>query len=585
MDVLALWPRPGYLGKLRRKASTLQSSCWELSWKRKCVFDWAGQSYCWLAFFSDPFRIGCWVCHRAGGKCQHSKFQVQSHNAVQVSNLIAHAKSKVHRDSVQKLLDSHALGRAANPRPDVEEADVGIASGLTDSVPRIDKWVSALDLLVARAGYQRQRNHVECQSIGSALVPGRDSCPRVVKQMYECLRSQLDATDLQYMKTAVKSSIALDKGGDHLVVYARCLVPEGVYDFFVGLDDNATPDDSQPDASRAVLRSLKNVLQRACTVRQASRRVESIYSGPDDAVCEQTFSHFCRSVVSLVADGGPNEQRALYEASPLATTLSDCAVQDVLFPEAALISRDRAHRCRSIDKGFWRTLPSVFQDFLAKLITGERSFAKMVATSSKFQRLFVQKQKDSKESSEDGPGFAKLLKNLSFADHRFDSRKKPLFRLFKLLPVAISCLEAIAADPVSSAFDVEDAKWAASLLQDFEGDAGYNRVVGAAVAADCLLLAWPFLKVSDRDAGDFALVAPAAAECLQNLKHMLVDGGLWLPQAKDTLTHSVLHAIHSRIIFVGKGGDKARAIPIRWPAPNTEARREPVRLAKQLLES
>ena len=308
--------------------------------------------------------------------------------------------------------------------------------------------------------------------------------------------------------------------------------------------------------------------------------MESIYAGPDDAVCGETLSHFCGSVVSLVADGGPNEQRALYEASPLATTLSDCSQQEALFPGVVLISRDRAHRCRSIDKGFWRSLPTVFQDFLAKLITGERSFAKMVATSSKFQKLFVQKQKDSKESSEDGPGFANLLKNLSFADHRFDSRKRPLFRLFKLLPLAISCLETIAADPVASAFDAEDAKWAASLLQDFEGDAGYNRVVGAAVAADCLLLAWPFLKVSDRD-GDFALVAQSGAECLQNLKHMLVDGGLWLPQAKDTLTHSVLHAIHSRIIFSGKGGDKAKAMMVRWPAPNTAARQEPMQLAKR----
>ena len=367
-------------------------------------------------------------------------------------------------------------------------------------------------------------------------------------------------------------------------MYARCLVADGIYDFFVGLDDGATPDDLQPDAARAVLRSLKSIFERACTVRRASKRADSIYEGPDDNLCEETFGNFCHSVVSMVADGGPAEQRALYEASPLATTLSDCSQQDVLFPAAVLITRDRAHRCRSVDKGFWKSIPPVFQEFLAKMITGERSFAKMVATSAKFQRLFVRKQLESKESSEDGPAFAKLLRSLSFADHRFDSRKRPLFRLFKLLPIAINCLEAIAADPVTSVFDVEDAKWASSLLEDFAGDAGFNRIVGAAVAADCLLLAWPFLKVSDRDAGDFALVATAGAECLQNLKHMLVDGGLWLPQAKDTLTHCVLHAIHSKVIFAGKGGDKAKAIPVRWPAPNSAARQEPIRLAKQSLE-
>ena len=89
-----------------------------------------------------------------------------------------------------------------------------------------------------------------------------------------------------------------------------------------------------------------------------------------------------------MADGGPTEQRALYEASPLASGLGGASADGCLFPNCMLITRDRAHRFRSVDKQFWSSLPSIFKDFLAKLVTGDRSLARLLETSEKFAHEF-----------------------------------------------------------------------------------------------------------------------------------------------------------------------------------------------------
>ena len=50
-----------------------------------------------------------------------------------------------------------------------------------------------------------------------------------------------------------------------------------------------------------------------------------------------------------------------------------------------------------------------------------------------------------------------------------------------------------------------------------------------------MIVGWPLLKVCDQDASDYALAGPMAAKTLATLKHLLHDGAIWLPQAKDSL--------------------------------------------------
>ncbi|CAK8998373.1 unnamed protein product [Durusdinium trenchii] len=560
----------GYLGRLAKKASGLKPPNRERSWKHKCTFELGGDQVTWLVCLDEPLQVGCYVCHRAGVKSAFGNLKVSiTEEALQIANFQNHAKYKGHVRALQKLAAVEPCGSL----PPVAEQVDGHVSGLPLNVPRIDRWVSAVDLLVARAGYRQGTGRVEGGSVGSALMAGGDGSSKVMKQMLECLRSGLDLVDLQRMKKAVSASIAIDKGHGHLVVYGRILGPDGLHDFFLGLGADAVPDSNEPDPSRAVLRSLEQVVKRACMVRVAARRTNSLYESPEDYFDDSTYQHFRKCVVSMVADGAYTEQRALYEASPLAGELGGSA-QDCLFPCCKLITRDRAHRWRSVDRGFRGSLPSTFQDFLSKLVTGERSLARMLETSEKFARAFQAKQAES-----DAPGFARVLRSFGYREQRFDSRKRPLFRLFKMLMICIELLEDVAT--AGGPFDESDQAWATKLLEDFGGDAGFCRVVGAAVAADALVIAWPLAQVNDEARSDYSLEGPAAAKVLLELKLLLADGGLFLPEASATLTHSVLSAVKERMVWCGKGTATCKMIPIRWPRLDTPARCEPLRIARE----
>ena len=95
-----------------------------------------------------------------------------------------------------------------------------------------------------------------------------------------------------------------------------------------------------------------------------------------------------------------------------------------------------------------------FDDTLSDLITGENSLARKLGSSHKYSLIFQRLQ--GKAKAADGTGFCKVIKNLSFADQRFDSRSRPLLRLFELLPVAIETLAALTGEEG----DVQDRAWA-----------------------------------------------------------------------------------------------------------------------------
>ena len=114
------------------------------------------------------------------------------------------------------------------------------------------------------------------------------------------------------------------------------------------------------------------------------------------------------------------------------------------------------------------------------------------------------------------------------------------------------------------------------------GDSGYNRLVCAAVVGDTLLACMPCLRLEDEAAADFALSGPAAAELQMRLRALLVDGGLFLAEASESMTHTVLRAIQGRIVFVKAGTPDAGAVCLRWPAPGP-GRSAPIARAKESL--
>eukprot|EP00439_Symbiodinium_sp_Y106_P066153 s662_g10.t1 len=510
----------------------------------------------------------------------------------QLSDIVNHQKGKQHQRALEKLLEAQTTAgdNAAAATAVSDSSQVrGIVSGLPLDVPRLDTWLSVLNGVLVRASFATSSDLSE-GSLGPALpAPDADGSKTVSRKIIQCLRNQLDQEDLWHLKHAKAASISLDKGGSHLVVHARILSAAGIYDMLLGIDKDVVPDNDQPDASRAVVEGLRRILKRAATEKSSSRRLKSVYYTDDDRFDDDALRHFCSKVLSLVADGCPTEQRALFECSALGGKLVCDENREPLFPAAALITRDRAHRLRSVDKLFWKKLPTVFRDFLDLLITGDRSLAKLLETSDKFATAFLQKQAEAKRAAndvEDGEvltafTFSKLLRSFSFADQRFDSRKKPLFKMFKLFVLIIDLLEDVSS--VDGAFDKDDQKMAASILSHLGGDQGYNLAVSAAVAADALLIGSPMLRVCDASSADFALSAECAAKTLFDLKHFLKEGALWMPQADGTLTHSVLAAIRDRTVFIGRGGKNPRPVSVRWPAPDSESRLQPVKVAREPL--
>lgn len=92
------------------------------------------------------------------------------------------------------------------------------------------------------------------------------------------------------------------------------------------------------------------------------------------------------------------------------------------------------------------------------------------------------------------------------------------------------------------------------------GDCGYCQLVGAAVAADALAMGKSFSRLEDAASADFAVSGQYASELLHKLRRMLQDGGLFLAEATETLTHACLRAIRNRPLLLG-GKTRAKQLP------------------------
>ena len=270
------------------------------------------------------------------------------------------------------------------------------------------------------------------------------------------------------------------------------------------------------------------------------------------------------------------EQRVLYDASPSKPGIQ--VGEQPLLPNCKIITRDRPHRFRSVQKGFWANAGSAVTKMLDSLVTGPRSVARLLETSSKFAVKFQQAQHEAR-NIHSAEAFAATIKNLQYSEARFDSRTRPLFRLFRLMPVVTEVLAELSADQD----DAEDSAWAAELLESWGGDTGFSTLVQASVVADALVVSQPALRLEDKAAADWSLSGPVASELLQTLKHLLHDGGIFLEEAEGTLTHSCLRSIRGKMVYVRSGCANASAVALRWPSADNPARLAVVQKAKENL--
>ena len=100
------------------------------------------------------------------------------------------------------------------------------------------------------------------------------------------------------------------------------------------------------------------------------------------AACEV----FRSSVRTALADGGPTEQRALFETSRSAPTPANAV--NPYFRNLSEIARDTPHKWRSIQKGIWKALEDDLRQFLGELVSGEGCLSRMLTESKKHDKIF-----------------------------------------------------------------------------------------------------------------------------------------------------------------------------------------------------
>jgi hypothetical protein len=470
----------GFAGRLRKGSARAFGPSpfheWAGSAKLRFVNPVTNVDQCWITIrpmtWGGPFAIGCWICNQFGeqlAKNPYSRVEVSALAMMQVSVIEGHAKSVSHKRGLELLSATRAVDDGIGPD--------GPLTGVSETVPRIDRFVLAANCVARTASYSDYASFVGALSVGSQLGQAGprsgqvgDSSSKVIRQMITALAEPLRERDRLVLRNATRISLAFDERDSVMVVHLRCLVKHGtsfkgpspsLYECVLG------PVRDFGTGWEACAKSLQIALRDACMIRNGRREPDMI-TGKGDQVDEDLYIHICSAVEVAVADGGPDVQKAMFELSPLA---QDAGGNAPLFPNLRHISRDRAHRFRSVQKGTWAAANEMADGFLDSLVTGEQSIARMLETSRKYSLVFERVQQEQRIADPINAAlFAKTLRNFAFKDARFDSRSKPLMKLLSALPLVISTLCKLGNEG-----DDGDRRWARKMIKQFSGDAGYDR--------------------------------------------------------------------------------------------------------------
>ena len=143
----------------------------------------------------------------------------------------------------------------------------------------------------------------------------------------------------------------------------------------------------------------------------------------------------------------------------------------VLFPKLSHIVRDAAHTARSVQRLTWENTKAALDDILKQLVDGPKSCCRELANKRRFERT---------------------LKELQ--EHCIASSCGPL-------------LAKIAARD-----NTDESAWANHLLADWSGGTGLEKLVGATIVADSMILDQRFSRLCDADAQEPALTAIEATK-------------------------------------------------------------------------
>ncbi|CAE7692666.1 unnamed protein product [Symbiodinium sp. CCMP2592] len=424
-----------------------------------------------------------------------------------------------------------------------EPADEGLLTGVSEAVPRIDRFFMA-GLVVARhdsfadyTEYMRSLRLVSPLPMGEQAGDiSKQTCARLVVSMARPLYDH----DVAVLRKSTMASIAYDVRDDLMLVIGRVffeglnsphLPRVGVYEFLVGCQRVGGTGGSRGSAA-----SVERICKDLCRTPH----------GRELRLDEDLWAHF---------QAGGNQTNEV-------------------FSNMNLISRDRAHRSRSVIKNLFDALNSLCDNLLSAFTTGEQSLARMLKNSAKYSNIFQAEQAQS---------FRKAVKNMSFALQRFDSLSEPLFKIFLHFPSVLRFLGALTRDG-----DPEDARWSRRLLTQVTGLQGFRKLMTAALASDALMMAQRFLRQDDRaDTEVFLKLGEAryttklegswvvavltscsvmqVLELLHSVEIMFADHCIFdAVQAPDTVTQRTLRMLNElgTIPFREGGKDRVCSIPV-----------------------
>ena len=422
--------------------------------------------------FGGPWGYGCYVCNVAVPHINNMFAEVLM-TRVKRSECVRHARSDTHALAVKQLRDSSEA---------VTQPETMGVHGIGTQIPRLDRWVQAASVVERSDSFADFKRSILTGEVGSQLPSGvsmNDTSRGLCKQLIVSLAEPLRWRDAEVLRNATVSSIGIDERDSVLLVYARtyCRKTNELYDCLLGLARGFGTEPSHCMAAIAHVVDKAFTFANGRAIHRTKLAGTLVVKGGETVEDTAGKKTFLDSVRSAVADGGPTEQRALYDCST--ASVEPAYAANPYFKNLDDICRDRAHKWRTVQKGFWEGVGDDVKNFLTSLVTGEHSFARMVQTSLKYRLVWKRKQQE-RMLSDSAECFCKIVENLSHKEARFDSRSEPLFRFFSLIGVAIDTLVELAEE----GNDKERQK-CSRLLAKFGGPEGYDRLVSGKRLHDC----------------------------------------------------------------------------------------------------
>lgn len=190
----------GYIGCIRRGSTELgHQPNPTTAWADRFTFthpSLGSKSWLTVAPWSQPptcpWGIGCWVCHEYGLESAEVKWcnafaslSVNSRSSFQASNFQKHEACHSHRQALERM------NLAAGAQPPLPS---GVFSGVSDGVPRIDKFHLAATIAARKASLSDAPAFSETQALGSSAASDGDisrfACAKMILCMAEPYRVQ-----------------------------------------------------------------------------------------------------------------------------------------------------------------------------------------------------------------------------------------------------------------------------------------------------------------------------------------------------------------------------------------------------------